>query len=494
LRKSKNFAYGALSMLGAQVVVMSCQFVYAFFTARVFAPIVFGEFALLLSLQVFLTVASVTGLPAYILRLKTLNRLDLKRARLYALRSSLLSTFLFLIFCQPWLATFELSLISREFIPALALALLLNPFANVESALLRREGRRVADSLITASAFVFPAAVALIFAFETRSAGSLSIVTLGAPVVTLVLSRLFRETDYRLLNEESASLPISFAIKVAGQNLVFFFLYQLPTFFLGLISSAANVGFYSRALVLTQVPAASLTEVINRPLQPMWRHLDEKRVYFKGISDAVVVASCFSFSLFGGVFLLGPSFARIWLGPGWELTSNLIQPMALFAAFYIPYATLSNSMEMKGDLKSVRISQLFEFLMLLASVVVFTVFREPVIFLHLVALGKATALATLVYRLEKIFSQKKFEMSALYRFLNPILWSCLLILTVWLLLKVFVDNDSILSLNLPEIGTGVIAFLVVFSLLFRFQLAAVIIQERGFNLPKFLTYRWKRRL
>jgi O-antigen/teichoic acid export membrane protein len=142
------------------------------------------------------------------------------------------------------------------------------------------------------------------------------------------------------------------------QNLIFFVLAFLPMWVVSTSAGAAEVGFFSRAVLITGMASIALTTALTRALQPYYRHFESVAELQRGVSDAVTVTLAIALPLFGGLAALAPEVIGLWLGPGWERTSALLPPIAIASGFYVVFTVLANAAELNAKFSAVNYAQL----------------------------------------------------------------------------------------------------------------------------------------
>ncbi|WEO77986.1 oligosaccharide flippase family protein [Cryobacterium sp. SO2] len=348
---------GAGWTLTAQVVVGLGQIVYSGFTARIFTPAEFGGFAAALSLQGILMLLANTGLPSVVMKERELSKRDVGRVRIYGLVGGLMAAAGYLLVSPVWLVALNAPS-GTEFVPLLAVALVLAPIASIESAMLRREGRPFADSMVIVAAFVVPSVAGVCVAYTWREAWALALVTALYPVTLGVGAALSRRVRYTSSGGSAQRTLLSFATTVSAQNLVFLVLGQLPGWAVSAVLGSASLGHYSRAGTLAGIPSTSLAGALSRAVQPHWRKLVDEQTTAKAIRDTAILTSSLALPMFATLVVLGPSLTTVWLGPGWEEAAQIVPWLAASYGLQVPFTVLANSLEMRGHFGPVRAAQL----------------------------------------------------------------------------------------------------------------------------------------
>lgn len=476
---------GAVWVLGAQLIIGVGQFLYSAVTARIFTPTEFGGFAAALSLQTLLILVTTTGLPSIILREKTLTRADVRLVRAYALAGGAIAAIAFWLVSPPWLMILKAPN-GMEYVPLLTIALVLGPIASIESSMLRREGRSVADAMTFILAFAVPSAVAVLAAVTVREAWVLALVTVLNPVILGVSSALARRMRYAGIGHMRHRELLEFAWKVTVQNTVFLLIGQVPSWAVSGLLGASSLGQYSRASTLTGTPSTSLSNALNRAIQPHWRKLADETTTANAIRDTASLTANLAFPLFALLATIGPDLSVLWLGPGWEEAGELVPWLAVAFGLQVPFGMLAGSLELRGHFGPVRVAQLGLAAGLVTGLSVFVMTRDAQMAAGAAALSQATGLLALIGAMAKTSHLRAW--SLLGAFGPPLVWS------IGVGLVGFIGVETAHNLSWTIIGSSEFASVIaggVLSLLvwvatFRWQPASRVLAIRGVRLPSFM--------
>lgn len=480
--RSARASRAAAAMMVVQVAILVGQLLYSSLTARLFSPREFGEFAAALSLQGVIVLAAMTGLPSYILREPALSRRLVIRLRLFALVGAIIGAAAFMLLSPVWLGFLNAEGGVR-YTPLLVIAIVVAPFAGIESALLRRESRRADDAIILLAAFIISTISASAVAVTTGEAWALALVAAINSLIVLVASRARR--GYALPDAAQAkAAPLSFVAKVTAQNLVFLVINQTPGWLISSGSGAGSLGQFTRSTTLTQQPASSIATALNRAVQPMWRHVDDGRRFGLAALDAVRISACLASGLFAIVAAVGEPLARIWLGDGWDLAGTLVAPLAVGAAAYVPFTILAAALEMRGRLGEIRIAQGVLIVGLAVAFLCLTTTRD----IHAVAVSisaaQVVALLVILSRSRRNFSAQ--WQASVMSVVEPWLWGTLIgVVTTGATLGLATIAHGPASEVLILIGAGTIG-VVAFVTSLRWQSATLVAARRGVRVPALL--------
>lgn len=355
----QNLIRGASAQLAAQISVAAAQFTYAGVNARILPAEQFGAFVLALSLYGVVNAAASTGIPSFVLRAIEVDRGQARRLRLMGIAVGIGSALLVAGLMPTWSSLLGAPL-ATKYQWSLAGAALLTSCASVESALLRRQKRPVADAACFGAAYLIAAVIGAVVLLWTREMWSLAV----APLAGAALQAAFAATAQRALPDlpgpkAKVRLPGAFAHvrKVSVQSLGFVIITQIPLWVVSSYSTTEAVGYFSRALSLAGLPALAISTALSRTLQSEWSSLSE-HAYAERLSITLRLALTAGLPVFAALGALGVPLIDLWLGAGWRPAGELLLPLALASGFTMTFAVAANAAEQRGAFRSVRMAQL----------------------------------------------------------------------------------------------------------------------------------------
>ena len=357
--------------LASQVAIAAGQIAYAALTARVFSPYAFGEFTAALSLFSLIAVCTGTGLSSFVLKEAHIRRSQLRAIYVAVFSVALLGTAVYWFVSPIWLAWLN-SPGGTQFVPLLTWATFVTPFGAIQSALLRREGNGRADAVAFVLAFVVANSIAALCVILIRESWTLALATAVNPMILAVLSRVMRRAVYPVEPSMPSSDWLFYALRVAGQNLVFFGIALTPTWTLGASVGPATLGQFSRANMLTALPAGGLSTAIVRGTQTHWRKVETGESRVRAVAEALLLGASGAFVVFAVLAVLSHPLTNLLLGPGWDLAAELTVWLAIGFGLQVPTYLLANYLEMTAELSRVRWIQVASIVSLAVGVALFT--------------------------------------------------------------------------------------------------------------------------
>jgi lipopolysaccharide exporter len=475
-------------MLAAQLFVGVGQFLYSAITARIFVPADFGAFAAALSLQGLLILITTTGLPSIVLKEDSLTRGDVKSIRLYSLVGGLTAAIAFVLLCPSWLGVLNAPA-GTEFVPLLAIALIFGPIASIESAMLRREARSLADAITLIVAFSGSASIAVLVALLGHESWALALATALNPVILGIGAASARRTRYVENGRTPHRRMLRFASNVSTQNVVFLLIGQAPSWVISGMLGPSSLGQYSRASTLAGIPSTSLSTALSRAIQPYWRNLRSGEVTSLATRDAAVLTGSLAFPLFATLAIVGPDLTALWLGPGWDEARDLVPWLAVAFGLQVPFGVLASSLEMRAQFRPIRFSQLGLASGLLLGMFAFALTTDVRVAAAASALSQAAGLIALVWAMARTSYIRVW--SLLCALGVPLLWAIGIGFGSWVGVETSHHYSWTIfgSSDLAAVISGCVLALLLWAGTFQWQPASKTLASRGVPLPRLLRRR-----
>ncbi|WP_407710460.1 lipopolysaccharide biosynthesis protein [Arthrobacter nitrophenolicus] len=466
-------------MLLAQLLTSGGQLLYAALTARAFPPALFGAFTAALSLQGILTLMTTTGLPSFVLKQKLLSRRSAGRVRWMALAGGACASGLFLTLIFPWLHVLGATE-GTIFIPLLLVSQLLAPIATTESSILRREGKSHVDALSLVGAFTVANGTGAFLIARTAEPWTLGLATAVYPAALFLLARVLNNTSLPVgeVSQGSVSEILSFSRKISAQNVIFYMLQQMPSWFTSARAGTESLGYFSRAATLAGMPAGAASTGINRALQPHWRKLGDAEQADRVIKEAGILTAALSFPLFGLLAANGKQVIYLWLGPNWTESADYVPLLAFSFGLAVPFVVLANSAEMRGLFRPLRRAQLAMAVGLCPPLLVLLLTGQALWAAGALALSQCCGLLTLIWQLP--WHDKKQMLSTFVELGKQIAWAAVAGGTGLLVSQLVIARDFVLfeSASGTQLVFATFAWALACLLTWRWNGARTILKAR----------------
>ena len=170
--KARSAASGGVSLLAGQVIVTLVQIAYSGFTGRALVPEAFGHFSIAISATGLAALLITTGLASYVVTQRDLPNEEVHLVQALSWIAGIAAAGLVAVCAPLWVLLWSGDQGAVPMTRLLALQVLIASPAAVQSALLRREGRPVADAMVQTTSILVGFAVATpVILCESRSAG-----------------------------------------------------------------------------------------------------------------------------------------------------------------------------------------------------------------------------------------------------------------------------------------------------------------------------------
>lgn len=352
---ARAFGWNALAL----VVLAIAQLGYTGATARILPASAFGAYAVCQAAVGIIGYFSMASLGNAVMR----HPMGPEEAALggaaltiAAVAGSLCGGVLTLV-AAPWASAWNLPSAA----PVLRLAaflLVLGPVSSVLLGLLRRTMRYKAAAVIELLGNLIGFGLGLPLAFALRDARALVLGQIASQLVTTLLAFGMCRPELRLGDSRLRRSLFRFSSQVGAQNLVYYVIYNAPSFTVSRLFGATALGFYSRANLLVSLPLTHATQGLSRALYPLLGQTaesgDRQR---RAITDVLIVASLPAFIFFSSLAAAAQPVVRLLLGAGFAPAADFLRFFALFGAINMVVTMAGVVQEVRGWMRDVWIVQ-----------------------------------------------------------------------------------------------------------------------------------------
>ena len=313
-RALRALSWSFAESIGLQVV----RFGIGIVLARTLTP---AEFGLIAMVMVFITVSQTLldgGFASALIQKQDVTPLD-KSSVFYfnILMGVLYSIVLWSI--APWVASFYGQPILRELLRALTLALILTSLGLVHSTLIIRSIDFKTEFRVSLIAATLSGIIGITMALRDFGVWSLAI--------QQITHALFRMLTLWFVCDWRPSLTFSFAAlrgmfgfgsRLAVSNVLNQVFENLYYIVIGRLFSAGDLGLFTRAKTLQDLPSGVLSNMVSRVTLPLFASIqdDQKRVR-KGLKQALTMTMMANTPVMIGMAVVGDPLIRVLFGPSW---------------------------------------------------------------------------------------------------------------------------------------------------------------------------------
>jgi O-antigen/teichoic acid export membrane protein len=320
-------------------------------TARLIAPRDFGAYA---------AAQALFGLSSYF-TLKTLGNALIRsqgaseRTTMAALTTAVgvgaANAAMALIVAEPWAHAWGVPSAER-LVRWYALPIIFTSGAVIPLALLQRALRFRIGAVAEAVGSVGGTLVGVAGAAYTHDATALVIGQAFGALATMVISAVATRDELRFgYSAREAKRLLPFAAKVSAQNLIYFVILTVPTWFISRRFGTEDLGLYSRVSLLVTLPLNYLALGVTKAMYPVYARVRaDRHVLAHVVTDILSLVSVLWVG-FLVVAAASPVIVDVLLGTRWHRAASFLPPLAVFACVSLTFVVASNVLEALGLLR-----------------------------------------------------------------------------------------------------------------------------------------------
>ena len=265
----------------------------------------------------------------------------------------LISLLLYALFVaiSPAIARFYDHEVIARIAPVLFLVLPINSLCVVQTVMFTREFRFALLSKIVFSASLISGVVAVVMALLGCGIWSLvaqRLLMMGIKAVAFWWIRRWRTSAKGGIKYLRDMAPFSF--RLLATDLINAIYNNVAQLFIGKMYSTSQLGFYSQAQKLKDLPVTSAVQAVQGVTYPALSKLGEdKRMFSDGFLRILRLLSLVVFPLMFGFVAIAPEMFMLLLGEKWMATVPYFEILALSGLFYPLSAVAYNILKVKSD-------------------------------------------------------------------------------------------------------------------------------------------------
>ena len=251
----------------------------------------------------------------------------------------------------PAIARFYDHEVIARIAPVLFLVLPINSLCVVQTVMFTREFRFALLSKIVFSASLISGVVAVVMALLGCGIWSLvaqRLLMMGIKAVAFWWIRRWRTSAKGGIKYLRDMAPFSF--RLLATDLINAIYNNVAQLFIGKIYSTSQLGFYSQAQKLKDLPVTSAVQAVQGVTYPALSKLGEDKTMFSdGFLRILRLLSLVIFPLMLGFVAIAPEMFMLLLGEKWMATVPYFEILALSGLFYPLSAVAYNILKVKSD-------------------------------------------------------------------------------------------------------------------------------------------------
>lgn len=251
----------------------------------------------------------------------------------------------------------------------IALSFAIRGFENIGVIEFQRQLQFHRDFLFRVAVKVVSVVVTIGLAIWLRSYWALAFGLLFSRIVSLVLSYLM--SPYRPRWTISAWQKIwGFSKWILSQGFARYIIDKGPTLFLGRVTTAQEVGYYSVAEEVATLPTYEVSLPVSRAVLPGFAKLvDEKERLRDAFIKAIAAVATVTIPLGFGLALVAEEAVLLVLGAKWQPAVVLVQIFAVYATLRALDSLPGNLLVVMGKVRSCTLIAWFQAILLVAMIV-----------------------------------------------------------------------------------------------------------------------------
>jgi O-antigen/teichoic acid export membrane protein len=347
----KQKTIGGLAWTFAQQFSLQIiTFAVSVILARVLTPAQFGLFGMT---SVLIAVGSTlmdSGLTSSLIRTPNAKQEDYSTVFILNLTGSII-IYALVFFLAPAIARFYEQPILINIIRVFCITFIFNAFRSVQSAKLTKELNFKTQMMIQVPSLIIAGILGIVLAYNGFGVWSLVWMYLLQSFLSALQHWLYSGWRPDLsLDKERFKYHFSFGYKMTLSNLINTVYSNLYTIIIAKYFSAAQLGFYTRALSLRQLPISNLSSALNKVTYPMLASINEDNVKLKKIYKRVMQQVVFWVAPFLTLLVVvAEPFISFLLTDKWLPAVPYFQILCV-AGFWLPLNSYNyNIIKVKGE-------------------------------------------------------------------------------------------------------------------------------------------------
>lgn len=256
--------------------------------ARILEP---AEFGLIAMLSIFIAISNIlldSGLTASLIRTTNANHRDLSTIFYFNLLGSI-ALYAILFFSAPLIAAFYSQPLLKAVVRVYGLILILNAFFGVQSTLLVKDMNFKKQTNIQIPAAIGGGILGIILAKMGYGVWSLVWMGLCTSFLSTAMHWIFSAWRPSLLFDwQCFTKHFHFGSKMTLSGILDTLYQNIYLIIIGKYFSASQLGFYSRAETISQLPIINISTAVNKVAYPMFAQISHDVVQMKSVYKKLI--------------------------------------------------------------------------------------------------------------------------------------------------------------------------------------------------------------
>ncbi len=319
----------------------SAQFVIGIILARLLFP---EQFGLIGMLMIFMAVSQAfldSGFGAALIQKQEITQTDICSVFYFNILVGLAAAGL-LSLAAPWIAAFYKQPVLTPLTRALSLTLVINSFGLIQNVLLTKQINFKTQTKVTLIAGVLSGIVGITLAVHGFGVWSLAIQQISSAFVRTACLWFFSSwRPILIFSFTSLRELFGFGSRLLASGVLNQTFDNIYLVVIGRLFSAADLGFFTRAKTLNDVPSQSLSQMVGRVTFPVFSTIQDDRVRLKrGLKKALTTLVLVNFPMMIGLAIVARPLVLVLLTDKWAPSIPYLQLLCV-AGLLIPLQSMN---------------------------------------------------------------------------------------------------------------------------------------------------------
>ena len=325
------------------------QFIISIILARLLLP---EEFGLIAMLWIFMAIAQSfvdSGFGAALIQKQDATHIDECSIFYFNILVGFLAAGMLCI-SAPWIAGFYNQPLMVPLTCVLSLNMIINAFGLVQTTLLTKQIDFKTQLKVSVIAIVISGVIGITMAFNGFGVWSLVAHSLGNNLFRSILLWFFNTwRPSMVFSFNSLRGMFKFGSKLLCAGLIATIFDNIYVVVIGKIFSAADLGFYSRAKRLQELPVMNISTTVSRVTYPVFSSVqDDKARLKRGVRNSLTTLAILNFPMMIGLAVVARPLVLVLLTEKWLPCVPYLQLLCVVGMLYPLHAININVLKAQG--------------------------------------------------------------------------------------------------------------------------------------------------
>lgn len=324
-------------------------FIISIFIARILSP---ADYGIIGMIMIFIEISGVFvggGFGAALIRKQNRTDADLSTVFYYNIAISILF-YLLLFIASPYIASFYGKVIIASVIRVVGLKIIIGAFGAIQSTLLNIKIDFKTQTKISFIALIISGTIGIIMALKGYGVWTLVVQSLVQTFISTIMLWIFIKWQPKFIFSKNSFLELfGFGSKLMLSGLIDATYRNIYQVIIGKLFTSAELGYFTRAKGMAQLPSSNLTDVIQRVTFPVLSEIQNDSTKLESSYRKLLKMSAFViFPLMLLLSALSEPLIKILLTDKWLPAVPLLQALCFGFMFYPIHAINLNLLQVKG--------------------------------------------------------------------------------------------------------------------------------------------------